>query len=815
MPAVLSQLDIAKGMVTATGTLAVPSSSMLYAQNFDFPAPGLAAKRPGVQSTNFGFGGACWGVISTKALGSNLLFNVGNSTAGTSLQYGTGDTARTALTTPDSTNFTNTGSVGRMRAAVSLKNHFLTSERYIGRLESDYSLKWAGMGRSPGMFRAAGTTLTANGAWLTAGSGVAYRTVWVVKDADGVPRLSPPSGRFVVSNIATTTGYTGATRGVTLRCLLPKHSDTASTAITTSYYLQVYRSIMTTVSTTQPNDELQLCWQGSIAAGDITNGYIDIQDWCPESALGPYLYTNTISGGDITTGLVAPGTTGLGIGASNDRPPLAKDVAQYADCLWYANVQTPQRLILSIVALGAGGLAVGDTLTIGGRSYTGVAGAPAGTQFIVQTGLASTSLNIRETAGNLVETINADASQTSVWATYIGSDASPGTIGQILLEARRTDTSAFTFATSGAAVGFLPAQASQTSACDTWGNGLAVSKPQQGDAVPPVNYLRVGRNDTTILRVMPLRDALFIFTDDGIYWARGSLPSNFVIDAFDTTFRLKCPGSVVTCGDAIYAWGWEGIARITNGGVEYIDTPVRNFVKYVVEQGQGTQPVTNFEQRVFAVSYRVQRKVVFYYPSALETGSYACCRALVFNLNTGAWSTYSYDPNSDGANGKLAGVVRVSDEQLHLGEWSTGTDTLLYREDYKSGTGYGYYDTSSANSSVNIVSYIDFNNVCDSPSKLAHWAELQVYYSQQTLTGYNAPPSGIPTSLTVTASADHGGSVSCSVLTPATTNTRVMMAPAVGIAARIAVQLYHDTQEYVALAGCALVYTPISTNVTR
>lgn len=800
-----------KGLVTAPGQLGEPPGSLLTAMNVDFPAPGLASKRRGLKVASQGLGEACWSAITSKQLGSNVLFNTGSSTQALHLQYTDGSAPFTSVTAPDASTIVNAPD-RRMKFAVSLKNHFLTSSRAAGRLESNLLFQWAGMSRPKGFYEPVHQLVA--GSWLAAGSGVAYRVVFGTVDADGVTRLSPASGRTTLSNIATTTGYTAAARATLFRVLIPFQSDTTTTAVTTSYFVQVYRSIQSVVATAQPNDELQLCYQANLTAPQIAAGYIDITDTCPEAALGACLYTNTVSGGDVSTGFVAPVAPGRGIGivANNDRPPVAKDVASYGDCLWWANFTTPYREIVSLLAVGAGGLAVGDVLNIGGVNFTGVAGAPASPlQFKVELGLASTALNIRATALNICSAINAEPTQTQVTATYIGSDASPGTIGQMLFENRRSDGATFALSTSGVTTAFLPDLATATATQDTWGNGLAISKPFQGDAVPSANYVRVGRNDTVIQRVIPLRDALFILTDDGIYWARGSRPSDFVIDTFDPTFRLANRDAVVTCGDAIYAWGLEGIARITNGGVEYLDLPIRNYVQEAQDGLEAGVTPSAFAQRAFAVAYRVQRKVIFFFPGGREVGNYACAYALVFHIPTGAWSTYFFAAATGSTDcGKLSGAVRWSDEVLYLGEWRNGSASNLYYERH-AGDVSDYADTTPTTADQPIDTVLWWQTVVPSPAQLSHWTELHIWYS---------PPDesvlGLPTAVNVQCGTETGLTMTATISSIPNMQSRVIIASNCGISARLTVLVQHNTAlDYFASSGFGILYHPVSNFTVR
>lgn len=803
-----------KGLVTAPGNLVAPSGSLTTAQNCDFPAPGLAEKRHGFGATAYGFGGACWSVATSKMLGANLLFHIGTGSTAQSLQYGTGDAVRTALTTPDATLLLNTPD-RRMKSAVSLRNHYLTSSRSPARLESDFSLHFAGMPRSPGISATqqgvaqlvAGTTQ-----WLQVGYAVAYRIVWGRRDADGVEMVSAPSGRWIIANVASTNGYTGAALDTSLTIRVPRMADTTATAITTSWFYRVYRSTSVNTASAQPDDEMQLCYEANVTAAQIAAGELTITDSCPPATLGAYLYTNSISGGDVSTGLVRSTATSLGILASNDRPPCARDVASYASCLWWANFTTLQRVQFSILATGAAGnvLKAGDVIDVNGTLLTATAAAvPAAGQFRVETALGSVTLNIRQTAMNLVAAINSNS--TTEVAAYIGSDASPGTIGSILIEAKRTDAVSFGVAVSvGSTLPYVPNMANGlNSTQESWGNGLAISKPFMGDAVAPANYLRVGRNDTVIQRVMSLRDALFIFTDDGIWWARGTQPADFVVEQFDSTFRLLARDALVACGDALYAWGAEGIARITSGGVEYIDLPIRNFVEQAQRGVVAT--VANFEQRAFAVAYRTRRRVVFWFPNGTEKGAWECSRALVYHITTGVWSTYRLDSPVDTAyQGKLSGVVRWSDELMHLGEWTNGIDSQLYRE-RNAGDYTDYIDSGSLASGVSTVDIemqMTWNSAVPDPAGLCHWTELQIF--NQPGGDVLANDSVLSANITSSYGLSLSATMTTAKLDTVPTLQRMMLSQNVGLATQQVVTVSHSTQDKRAFTGFSLLYHHVS-----
>lgn len=807
------------GLTTAPGQLSRAPGSLSMANNVNAPAPGVLEKRNGFGRQSNGFGGPAWAFVSTKQLGSNLLMNFGSASAATGLRYGDGSAATTLLTTPDGATVANQPET-RMKVAVSLRNHYITADNSCLRLESDYGLKYAGMPLAPGFDMArVVSVLTGAGGFLADQYAVAYRVVFGTRDADGVEMIGAPSGRLIVSNTNYWSGYTGTATNVVLRVIFPQHVNTTGanfagqTKITTSYFVLLYRSYATDVAVGLPNDELQLVAQYDVSSSDISNGRTTITDECPESAMGAYLYTNTISGGDNASGVLLSSSRVEGVLAANDPPPLAKDVAQFSDCLVYADIQTRQRLVFSIIAVGTGGLGglqTGDVITIDGIAYTAVAGAPASAlEFTVYTA-GSTSENIRLTAINLVEAINANryqgtATNQTIDAQYIGNNTSPGTVGRILLQKKNVSASSFTVTVSAHEWAYLPRMGSgQTSACDTWRNGLAISKPFQGDAVPPANYTRIGRNDTIIQRVVPLGDALFIFTDDGVWWMRGDSPSTFVIQPFDNTFRLLCRDCAVVMGESIFAWGAEGIAEINNGGTKYIDLPIRDYVQYQVTSN------SSIAAGAFGVAYRTQRRVEFFFsPSSVKP--YEAIGAFVWNAATQQWTTYSFTFDEMSQN---CGAVRYSDETLFLGNWNaTGADAYVFKE--RINTGSDYHDVTRAGASTAITSTVAWNPIAPDPAELFQFQELQLTQSPPNTAANAEKNTAANFSVTFTSEVEAvPGSVS--ITSNTNLNTRVLIPRDVATCSRPTVTVTHsEVDEYFSIGGLALRYLPISEATVR
>jgi len=168
--------------------------------------------------------------------------------------------------------------------------------------------------------------------------------------------------------------------------------------------------------------------------------------------------------------------------------------------------------------------------------------------------------------------------------------------------------------------------------------------------VPPVNYIRVGRGDIPIMRMIALRDALFVFAADGIWIITGNDPSNFSLTRFDTTFTLLARDTVVVLDDAIYAWGNEGIARITTSGVTLIDAAIRDVVNQQRIAGVST---------AWAVTDRNRKRVIFFLPNHVNTANAlgsSANRALVYHAS----GSMAPRPTALPSTGAGAGTTTVS-----------------------------------------------------------------------------------------------------------------------------------------------------------
>lgn len=515
----------------------------------------------------------------------------------------------------------------RIKSTQANKNFYFTTSANIKKLDNVANTPMnAGVARAlDGYFQS-----FASGGFLSNSQSVAYRFVWSFRDANDNLLIGSPSGRLIVTNSSA-----GSNRKITLRLYIPD-------SITTDYFFQAYRSVIVN-STIEPPDDLQLVYEGTIDNTNKSNGYVDFEDITPESLRGAFLYTSP---------------TQEGILQSNDEPPFSVDLCTYKNMTFYANTKGRQNFFLTLIsATGTSpGLVLGDTITINGITYTASASeVPANGDFLLVTS-GTASSNIADTTRSLVKVINIKDANLSAY--YIsGFNELPG---KIWIQANDYSTSLF-YLTSSRTTCWNPvlqnSGTDNSSTNDENPNRIFFSKIQQPESVPILNYVDAGSRGNEILRIIPLRDSVFVLKEDGVYRIIGEDPTSLRISLFDNTVKLLSLESAVEINNQIYCYTDQGVCAISDNGVQVLSRPIE-------DQTQQSEIIQNFFTTSFGVSYEVDRKYLFYCKS-VETDSYPT-QAYVYNFFTNAWTKYLHD--------RSCGIVY--NERLYMG----GVDGYIYRE---------------------------------------------------------------------------------------------------------------------------------------
>ena len=184
---------------------------------------------------------------------------------------------------------------------------------------------------------------------------------------------------------------------------------------------------------------------------------------------------------------------------------------------------------------------------------------------------------------------------------------------------------------------FNPALSNVTSTNERRANRLYYSKVSQPDAVPLVNFIDIGPRDEAILRIVALRDSMFIFKEKSIYRLAGDNPNNFLVVIHDNSAALITSDALSVLNNSIYALTTQGISQISDTGMTVVSRPIEDKITKITAPRFRSKLHT-----IFAASYEQDRAFFLWIPK-LETEDYAteCYRLNVF---TNTWT--SWDVNA-------------------------------------------------------------------------------------------------------------------------------------------------------------------------
>jgi hypothetical protein len=221
----------------------------------------------------------------------------------------------------------------RIRGTEAFSNLYLTTSAGV-KVLSDLS---GTAGRLAGVPRALDISYSLTGAtgFLSNSYQCAYRSVIQRTDANANVFTGYPSQRLWVTNGA------GGSRNVVLTTYLPSECIAGDKVY--FYRTEAFSGTSSDLSC----DEMALVYIYELTSTEISAGYITFTDLVVDALRGATLYSSPSQ---------------EGIAQANDRPPLAKDICEFKDHVFYANTETKQRLFSTLLSVSQLGLATtGDT----------------------------------------------------------------------------------------------------------------------------------------------------------------------------------------------------------------------------------------------------------------------------------------------------------------------------------------------------------------------------------------------------------------------------------------------------------------------
>jgi hypothetical protein len=385
-----------------------------------------------------------------------------------------------------------------------------------------------------------GYSLSAGGVFPTSNYAT-YRVALSFTDASGNLVIGPVSNPMVVSN------FTG---GDVIVQLLGQFAGTPPAG----YKVLVYRTLFSTVD--EPGDEEFLVGEAAVVAEYSGYSRFFIND--SVGRMSAALYSNASQ---------------EGISQSNSPPPASMDLASYRGISFYS---APYYNPAVLCALARNPLA-GDVYHFPGGDVTVVDTATS----IPLRQVNRNNVSVYFFVGDLVRVINGNTSVLGVHADVI-SGRNFVAAGDSFLVTSNSPTSALTVSTSPS-TGVFVFPSGDTSPVRHFLNRLAFSKPLQPEAVPVLNFVDIGAQDKAILRILPLRDALFVLKEDGVWRLTGTSVADFDVQPYNLDLFLVSPNSLVGLHNSAIGLFNHGVIRFTDSEVENIALDVDDIFKAAIE----------------------------------------------------------------------------------------------------------------------------------------------------------------------------------------------------------------------------------------
>lgn len=465
---------------------------------------------------------------------------------------------------------------------------------------------------------------TATGAWRGSGlprprlispewstsSARTYAATFIYTDTNGIVHESEPSSVVEADSGDTTSGTVYFVVDTTVPTGTKLRIYTTAVDSSSEYFLTY--EIDAPLEGDDPGSDMYLVEIANISLSDVA------------------LYTNA--------------RTGDGALSANTQPPIAKDMTTFGGRTWFANTTARHRITFDMLGVGSpDGVQAGDTVTIAGYTYTATSDEETHNNEPGYFGCredGTPTQNIVISAQSLAAAINQLTSTTGTMAIWV----SPGTL---IIESTSLGDDSFTVYASRADSWnpVLPTTAltALNSTAEELKNGLFYSKHDQPESVPLLNYLLIGAKNKQILRVVPLREKLFVLKEDGIYTVAGDEP--FSVDLLDATTRLVAPDSAAVLNNQIYALTNQGVVSVSDAGVQVLSRGIEDSLLPYLNAAQRN----TIRRSAFALGHETDRTYELWLPGPGVTDSRVCNIAYVWNTMTQSWTAWDGSERNWGA----------------------------------------------------------------------------------------------------------------------------------------------------------------------
>lgn len=284
------------------------------------------------------------------------------------------------------------------------------------------------------------------------------------------------------------------------------------------------------------------------------------------------------------------------------------------------------------ISLSSGGAAI----AYNGETSLDFQGVTDGTYYIFTLSQSSSaSVRLRDTAQGLVKAVNRDT-LSLIYGEYISTPN--GVPGQMRFQSKGFGLAMYVRANSAAAgTAFSPtlpssfASGTQVySRNDSLPHVFFVSKQNEPEAVPLVNFLTVGAKNKEMIRIHALRDSLIILKEDGVFRVTGDTINNFNVALLDGTVQILAASSSDVINNQVVFLSNQGVCLVTESSVQIISRRIEDVIQPILGQA-------NLSSQTSGVAYESER---LYLLTTTDPNDTAATHVYAYNVLTQGWTAW-------------------------------------------------------------------------------------------------------------------------------------------------------------------------------
>ncbi len=215
---------------------------------------------------------------------------------------------------------------------------------------------------------------------------------------------------------------------------------------------------------------------------------------------------------------------------------------------------------------------------------------------------------------------------------------------------------------------------------NTYSNRIYFSKQSIPEAVPDINFFDVGTRSNVVRRMIPVRNALLIFSDEGIYRYTGSSPFDARLDVLDPSHVLVHPDAACPFDNKAFAWTTQGVVSVTGAGVEPLSINVIQSQLDLLGRSLSTTTAAGNAKTVKTFAFSDESRDLVYLGLPEPTGALQYCTDVaVWSGRSMTWSKFAF-------TGRYLrdGIMAAVSQYAVL----TGSDTADSRIYFQNGDNY-------------------------------------------------------------------------------------------------------------------------------